>query len=326
MSRQLRPEELAAPGSPVWSKTITASKIPTILGLSRWQTASELWMEMTGLVEPERAEGEHLDFGHDLEDSLIKHWRRHNPGWQTNKGEIAYTDPDLPFPNQATLDRRARRGRAYQIIECKGTSSRDTWGDPEDDIPAHVAAQVIGQMGISGIHRANVVVLAGYDKPLVPRIYTVEWDSDLWAGIVDALADFYDSLGESEPPLPPADVLAALTPRDHRDGDIELEAGEFAQLEALTAQRDELDADIDAERERLVGLAGDAKRVIVDGTPRIIFTKGRFAAKRVPEEARHLLKDPDVLKTEPKLDSKKFATKYPDVAAAATGEPTPTFK
>lgn len=326
MSRPLTRNEMAAPGSEVWRKTITASKVPIILGLSPWQTASELWMEMAGLATPEPLEGEHLDFGHDIEDSLVKSWLRRNPGWQAGKGEIAYTGESLPFPNQVTLDRRARRGRKFRIIECKATSSRNTWGEVGEQLPGSVAAQVITQMGVSGIHEASVVTLAGYDRPLAPRHYEVEWEPDMWAGIVDVLDGFYRSLGQAEPPMPPADLLAALTAGPEREGDTEFDQADFVQLDALLAQQTMLGAQIEEEKASLLARAGDAKRVLVDGKPRITFTKGRFAATRVPDEAKHLLKDPDVLAETVKLDAKKFASKYPEVAAAATAAPTPTFK
>src|SRR5699024_10455956 len=118
----------------------------------------------SGLAEAEHLEGAYLNFGNDMEDGLVKAWKRENPGWQTNSGEIAYTDTGLPFPNQATLDRRAKRGRAFRIIECKTSSSRRIWGERGAELPGSVYSQVLSQMGMSGIHRADVVALVGYDQ------------------------------------------------------------------------------------------------------------------------------------------------------------------
>ena len=320
--KQIDQKNMAAPGSPEWQHTVTASKIPAILGISPFQTPGELWMVMSGLTEAEHIEGDHLDFGHDVEDGLVNSWKRHNPGWQTNSGEVAYTDTDLPFPNQATLDRRAKRGRAFRIIECKASASRNIWGERGTELPGSVTAQVIGQMGISGIHRADVVALVGYDQPLAPRFYEVEWDPDLWDGIVDVVAEFHQSLGEAEPPVPPQDLIDALLaekPETNAEGEEEWDEAEFDRLH-------QLEADLKAEKQRLIDKAQGLKRITVAGKSAMSLTPGRFAASRLPEEAKHLAKDPDVLKTTTRLDAKLFAQKYPSLAEIATGEPTFTFR
>lgn len=177
--RVMSAAEMVAPGSPEHARRVTASKVPAILGLNQFQTPSELWMEMSGLAPKQVVEGDRLDWGHDIEESLVRWWLRKNPGWRAGKGEVAYTNPELPFANQATLDRRAVRGRRFHIIECKSTDSERTW-DSEDELPAHVYAQALAQMGISGIHRASVVRQL---HSTVPVIYEVEWDTGrVWGG------------------------------------------------------------------------------------------------------------------------------------------------
>ncbi|MER2224040.1 MAG: hypothetical protein ABS976_20875, partial [Rhodococcus sp. (in: high G+C Gram-positive bacteria)] len=43
----------AEPGSPEWLKLITASKIPSILGISRFKSQFSLWHEMAGNLPSE---------------------------------------------------------------------------------------------------------------------------------------------------------------------------------------------------------------------------------------------------------------------------------
>lgn len=313
-----------APGSEDWLQLITASKVPIILDVDPFRTPGELWMEMKhGQTEP--LEGEFLEFGRDMEDGLINTWRRHNPRWQTSPGEVAYTDPDLPFPNLVTLDRRGKSGRAFKVIECKTTSSRRIWGEPEDELPAHVLAQVITQMGVSGLHNpADVIALCGYDQPLEPRIYQVEWDEDLWERFKPHLEAFYESLQGDTPPLMDTVELEKTLwdkrsqQRDDTDA-IEWEHSEFDRLLAL-------EAELEAEKQRLIAKAGCAKRVTVDGKTAMTRTKGRFSASRLPDEVKHLTKDPDLQVTTTRLDAKKFAAKYPRYAEIATGQPTYTFR
>lgn len=302
------------PGSLRHARMITASKIPVILGLTpQWQTPSELWMVMSGLVEPEQLTGDHLDWGHVAEASLVDWWKLKNPGWRTGKEEIAYTDTALPFDNLATLDRRAVTGRAFRIIECKTSINASLW-DSEESLPGHVHTQVLAQMGISGIHHADVVSQLG---STVPRIFPVEWEPELWDGIIDHVNAFVKTLGEEEPPMPPADLLEALKPEAPSTDQIEVEEEEVADVIALQNQITALEEQLAHAKDSLVEEYGGAK-VLVDGKAFLVPTKGRFSQKNVPEEARHLLMHPDVQKTS--FNAALFAKKYPDIAKAATGQ------
>lgn len=312
--------EAPRPGTPEWRKIITGSKIPTILGLNPYQTQYELWMEMSGLAKPEKLEGDHLDWGHVAENSLAEWWLHKNPGWQLNAGEIAYTDDDLPFPNLVTLDRRARRGRGFHIVECKTSDVANLWAKQED-LPAHVHAQVIGQQGISGIHRASVVAQLG---STVPKIFEVEWEPELWEGMIPVLQGFYDSLGEAEPPVPPLDLLEAIekatvTPPTETT----VEAPEELVGEYLELQRQKQFLDDEIKHCESLLSDTDAKKITHAGKSLASWQDGRFAASRVPAEFKHLLKDPEV--TVQKFDPKKFAEKYPEIAERAIGEGTYRF-
>lgn len=318
-----------APGTPDWQRMITASKIPVILGLTpQWQTPSELWMVMSGLAEPEQLDGDHLDWGHIAEDSLVDWWKHKHPGWRTGRGEIAYTDTSLPFPNMATLDRRAVRGRAYRIIECKTSVDANTW-DAEEALPGHVHTQVLSQQGMSGIHTADVVSQLG---STVPRIFPVDWDEELWTGIVDVVNDFYQTLGNTEPPMPPADLLEAVekatTPIP--TGEVDLPPEEVQDVLDLLAQRDQIEEQLEHAKQHLLE-EYEANKIKVGGKSFFYPTPGKFSQKRIQEknpdmftESKHLFKDPEVQKTA--FDAKKFADKYPAIAALGMGDPSWSLK
>lgn len=257
------------PGSAEWQKMITASKVPVILGLSPFKSRYALWHEMAGNITPEgHVEGKpEWDWGHDVEDALVKWWKRHNPGWQTNAGEVAYTDTDLPFPNVATLDRRARRGRARWIIECKTARDLDAWGRPgePDSVPAHYAAQATAQMGISGIHRHSVVVLGPWG---VPEIHDVPWDPEVWDLIVGACTAWHRSLIFGEVPeldnsTATYEAVRRLHPDIDRDATVQVSA---AQARAyLTADRlaKKAEAVARGRKTRMLASMGRARRAMV---------------------------------------------------------------
>lgn len=272
--RPLRPEEMAAPGSAEHRQMITASKVPVILGLSKFSSPYSLWSEMAGLWTPPPLEGDHLDWGHDIEDALVAWWRRKNPGWQTNRGEIAYTDPDLPFPNQVTLDRRARRGRRFHIVECKTDRDRSRWGYPgdEDSTPADYTSQVIFQMGVSGIHEASIVVQLGGSG--APEIHQVPWDPDLYRLIIARCTAWWESL--QDPGNPPDlddtqatyDAVRGVHPDINRGEEVVIDRQQAAAYRESQAAEASAKKTARARKTELLDLMGDAERAVTeDGEP-----------------------------------------------------------
>lgn len=108
-----------------------------------YQDAFTLWHEMAGLWKPPALDEKLMARGHWMEPAARAFWMWFNPGWKCSPGEVAYTDPDLPFPNQVTLDIRASRGRARRIVEVKSPAktracttngwcrSKCRWASPE---------------------------------------------------------------------------------------------------------------------------------------------------------------------------------------------------
>lgn len=306
-----------AAGSPQWRKTITASKIPAILGIDPFTTTGELWMRMSGMAAWPELEGDHLTWGHIAEDSLVNWWLHKHPGWQAGKGEVAYSDESLPFPNQVLIDRRARRGRRFHIIECKTSDSTKTWGG--DELPAHVAAQVLAQMGISGIHEASVVAQI---HSTVPMIHKVQWEPELWDAVVEQVAGFYESLGSDVPPTPPADVIEALTPAPVNDKAVEATDAQACELITLLARRRDLDVQIEAEKQRLVDECGSGK-IKVAGKLLVTTAPRRFSKERLPDEVKHLATADEFYQetTIRRFNEKAFKEVYPNVHALGFGAP-----
>ena len=257
---------------------ITASKVPTLLGLSPWSSPYALWHEMYAGLEPPALEGDHLRWGHIAEQSLVGWWLDANPGWQAGAGEITYTDPGLPFPNAVTLDRRARRGRRFHIIECKTTRDMDQWGRPgdPDSIPAHYLAQVIFQMGVSGIHEASVVVL-GFGTP---EIHEVQWDEDVWASIVAACTRWHHTGVTGDPPalddrVATYDTVRGLHPDIDRDTDIQVDHDQAVALLDALEEEAAAKATVVAAKTRLLDQMGTARRALVGDTTIATRTPGR---------------------------------------------------
>lgn len=192
----------AEPGSPEWLKLITASKIPSILGISRFKSQFSLWHEMAGNLPSEpigTAQQDDFDYGHAVELAAGEYWRFKNSGWRLSRGEVQYTDDGFEFGNAATIDGRASRGSLRRIAEIKTARDLAEWGDDgSGEVPADYAAQVIWQQRVTGFTApANIVLWPQYGKP---KIYVIEYSAQLAAAIVEAVRKWNASLAAGEPP------------------------------------------------------------------------------------------------------------------------------
>lgn len=318
-----------APGTPEWYGVVTASKIPAILGISPFSTAGDTWLEMTTqkpTTTLDEAQEKIFAWGHHAEDALVNNWLWRNPGWQASKGEIAYTDTDLPFPNLVTLDRRARRGSRKHILECKTSVSRRIWGDPGDEIPTGVLAQVIFQMGVSGIHEATVIALVAQDFPVWPRLYEVEWNEEFYRAICQTVTDFYAHVESGE--MLPIDWDAIIWAGHQQelkqpkkdDGVAEISTDLLAELRIAQDAYTVAETQLNEVKQRVEASMGTNQKLVDrDGKAIVSRTKGRFSKSNLPDDLKYLLKLPELQKQT--FDSAKLKKTYPDAYAAAIGNP-----
>jgi hypothetical protein len=155
---------------------------------------------MAGNIPPEGPK-DIFKAGHAFEAALAYLYREEHPDWQLSPGEVQIRRDGLGFPCLATLDRRARKGRARRVVEFKIARSLEEWGDPDLDgeIPADYAAQVLMQMLITGYtaHPGHVMVMGPYFRH---RVYEIVWDPELAAVIVEACRAWVASLEEGAAP------------------------------------------------------------------------------------------------------------------------------
>lgn len=190
------------PGSPEWVRIITPSKVPSILGISRWKSQYTLWHEMAGIVEPapiSDARQDDFDYGHACELAAREYWKFKNPGWRISQREVQLTNHDLPFDNLATVDLRGSRGQLRRVVEVKTARDLGEFGDDgSGEIPRDYAAQILMQMLITGWHdRADLVCWPQYGKP---RIYHVEWDAEIADAVVQHCLAWTRSLADGDKP------------------------------------------------------------------------------------------------------------------------------
>lgn len=268
-----------APGTDEWSQTITASKVPALLGISRFQSQYAAWHQLAGNLPVDGMDEDRALWGHLSEEPLAKYWLHKHPGWQLNRPhngttEIAYSNPTLPFPNMATIDRRGinrkyglKDPRRFHIIECKTAFSLEDWGTPDesDSIPADYFTQVTFQMGVSGIPSASVVVVSGAMKP---EIHDVEFDEGIFTALTEQLHDIYRKIRADEFPDLDADkktydAVRGLHPDIDRDATVQVPREKaVAWLDAFHAE-DEAKNRAQLAKTQLANLMGNARLAMV---------------------------------------------------------------
>lgn len=247
---------------------IGGSDVPALLGISRWQSPLELYLEKTGQLDAQ-ADNEATRWGTLLEDDVANEWARRE-GKRIRRVKRALTHPKHDWL-VGHVDRKVTGERAILEVKC---SSAKGWGEEgTDEVPDFVLAQTHTYMLLTDSEVAYVAALlwGGYGPPTLRR-YTVHRDGDMDALIVDAGSRFWhDHVIPRVPPPPQTSAECSIRWRQATAGKTqvafpadlaaleELAAVKVAQKD-LAARRDELERALKSslrDAEALVDTAGD---------------------------------------------------------------------
>lgn len=256
------------PGSAKWRRTITASKVGAILGISPHTSQYAQWHEMAGNVKPNPFDDHTAKFGHFAELMLGPWWESEEDGRELGEHEPTFTDPDRGWV--ATPDYIAKDADGEMcVVECKTAKSLDEWSDEEGEpaVPAHYFAQVIFQLALTGFDRGYVVVLGSFKQI---ETFRIDFDPELWAGVEDQLVAWEQSLSDGVPPeLDDTPATLQTVRKLHkditRDKEVEIQPELARHILAAKKALDEAQKKYDAYE--IVGrdLMEDAHRLVCGG-------------------------------------------------------------
>lgn len=144
-------------------KTVGASEVAAILGMSPWKSAYALWCEKTGAVVSDGAESEWQRWGNILEPAICEEYSRQTGRAVIDHGRYAVrysaTCPHL----SATLDREVvsrndADGPGCMDAKNTGAFKAKEW---EDGAPLIYQVQVQAQMEVTGYRWGSLAVLVG---------------------------------------------------------------------------------------------------------------------------------------------------------------------
>ncbi len=268
---------------------IGASEIASVLGLSSWKSALELYAEKTGELEPDEP-GENLELGLLLEPVIIQRYTQKTGRWAERDGRLLRSE-EHPWA-LCTLDARTRIGDEERPLEVKNWSifGAEEWADGP---PEHYVAQVQQQLLVTGADVASVACLLGGQKFIwcdVPR------DEVMIRKIIHHGSLFWERVQRREPPDadgPGAQrALRKLFPLD--DGQtIELPAelrDVVEELDEIKASQGALKDKREALEARIQQAMGAASRGILLGHSTVTWKAQKRASYVSPETTTRVLR------------------------------------
>lgn len=175
-------------------KGIGGSDCAAVMGLSRWRTPLDCYLDKRGESEPIE-ESEAMFWGTTLEP-VIRQRYSDVTGLEVLMPSGIIYHKDYPFM-LATLDGFTPCRR---IVEIKTARYSSEWGEPgSDEIPIEYMAQVQHYMAVTGFEVADVAVLIGGSDF---RIYEVPADRELQAMMIQKEREFWGLVEAGTPPDP----------------------------------------------------------------------------------------------------------------------------
>ncbi len=175
---------------------IGGSDAAAILGISRWRTPLDVWLDKRGEGPPD-VDTEPMRWGRDLEDVIANRYAQ-DTGRRLEKPAGIMRHPVLPFvigtPDRLVVDEPLG-------LEIKTSRSADEWGAQNTDLlPSEYLVQCAHYMAVTGRASWDVAVLiAGSDY----RTYTVARDPEFEEAVLSRLAEWWDRhvVSGEQPPL-----------------------------------------------------------------------------------------------------------------------------
>jgi len=253
---------------------VGGSDVPAILGMSRWNSPRDVWLDKTGRDTTD-TDSWAIRRGNALEQPLLD-WFTETTGIRHERVPL---QRNIARPWMIGTPDAITPEDAGGIVECKTTSwrLRDEWEDGPADY-----AELQGQWycAVTGASHLWVVAAIGDDEPTIQR---VERDEALIATLIEACGRFWREYVEAdvEPPLTflDRDAMAREFPtveRSRADGDADLDYAITMRQQVVSdiKRAEKIKAEAEA---RIIAALADADHLVIDG---------KIAATRKAQTAR----------------------------------------
>jgi putative phage-type endonuclease len=277
---------------------IGGSDIAAILGVSKYSSPYQLWLDKTGRADDDIDDDrlEIMNWGALLEDVIAKEYaarngvkiQRINQQLEHPSLSIALANLDRVIVNPGTIARWTgdKIKGASRILEIKTasafTESGGDWGDEgTDEVPLPYFLQTQWYMGIAGVHSANIAVLFGGQKL---KTYESAHDAEFFDDLLNEAGDFWNRYVITDTPPPPSSAEDARRFwTKHKPGKT-VEANEeiktwverYSDINKAIKDNEELKA---LAMDKILPAIGDAELLTFEGKPLATFKANKDSKK-----------------------------------------------
>lgn len=280
-------------------KGIGGSDVATILGLNKWKSPYQLWLEKTGQVNLEHTESEPAYWGNVLEEIVAKEFQERT-GKKVRRRNQVFEHPLHPFL-RANIDRDVVGENA--ILECKTANAFLGKEWEGEEVPLSYLCQVQHYMNVLNKKYCYIAVLIGGQKFIWKR---VDRDQELIDMITERLVEFWETnvLDGQEPVIDGSEATSEFLKEKYsntKEDETTLPASfddlidqkrelKKAKKEIETAIR-QIDNEIINELGKRKACIGIAQRNIISW--KLVSTK-RMNSKKLTEKYPEVAKDEEI--------------------------------
>lgn len=251
------------------SKYLGGSDVGAILGVSRFRTPMQVWLEKTG-KDVATKDSLPLRFGSFAESFVASEYARAT-GHQLLHDDSAHIHPQysnfFAHIDRFVLDENNLR---IKILECKTANAyaRSDWGQVgSDEVPMSYLCQCVWYMAITGIDQADLAVLFGNSEF---RIYAIARDKSLEELIIQKADYFWNEYVLKDIPPPPANEADCQLLFSKGNSALRVEANlELYQLckelHTLGSQITQYEEQVSNMKQSLMHAMGDAESLYYQG-------------------------------------------------------------
>jgi putative phage-type endonuclease len=252
------------------SKYIGGSDIGAILGLSRFKTPLEVWMEKTG-KQTKRLDSLPLRFGSFAEEFVASEYSLAT-SFELLHDESIYLHPQHSYMS-AHIDRfvmEVDSSAPTRILECKTANpfTASEWGEVgSDEVPMSYLCQCIWYMAITGIDKTDLAVLFGNSDF---RIYEIARDQALEELVIAKATTFWNECVLKDIPPPVQSEADCQTLFSKGDPAKSIEAKEETleltkRLQLLNHEIDIREEEISSIKQSIMSQMGEAELLAYQG-------------------------------------------------------------
>jgi len=285
--------------SPDRTKYIGGSDIGAILGLSRFRSPLEVWMEKTG-KKIKQLDSLPLRFGSFAEEFVASEYAR-STGFELLHDESIHIHPEHSFMS-AHIDRFVLESGSTpsRILECKTANpfSSSEWGEVgSDEVPMSYLCQCIWYMAITNLDRVDLAVLFGNSDF---RIYEIARDITLEKMVIQKATTFWQEhvLKDIAPPAISEQDCHTLFGKGDAGKSIEAKAETLEltkRLQLLNGEIEVREQEISCIKQNIMNQMQEAETLTYQGKV--------LATWKAPKPSF-------------RLDSKRLEMDHPDIASS----------